>query len=49
MTKNVGMIVLSIYLILTGLITLVGFSFQGLPLLMSGLAIAAGILIILGR
>jgi hypothetical protein len=49
MTKNLGMILLSIYLILTGLITLVGFSFQGLPLLMGALAIAAGILIILGR
>jgi hypothetical protein len=49
MTKNLGMILLSIYLILTGLITLIGFSFQGLPLIMGGLAIAAGVLIILGR
>jgi hypothetical protein len=49
MTKNLGMILLSIYLILTGLITLVSFSFQGLGIIMGVLAIAAGVLIVLGR
>ena len=48
-TKNLGMILLSIWLILTGLIALLSFSFQGLPLLMAILAIAAGVLILLGR
>jgi hypothetical protein len=47
--KNPGMILLGIYLILTGLITLIGLSFQGLPIIMGVLAIAAGILIVLGR
>jgi len=36
-------------LILTGLITLVGLSFQGLAIIMGVLAIAASILILLGR
>lgn len=49
MTKNLGMILLSIYLILTGLIMLIGLSFQGLPIIMGALAIVAGILILLGR
>jgi hypothetical protein len=49
MTKNLGMLLLAIWLILTGLIALLGFSFQGLPLLMGILAIAAGVLILLGR
>ena len=49
LTKNLGMILLSTWLILTGLIALLGFSFQGLPLLMAILAIAAGVLILLGR
>ena len=47
--KSLGMILLGIYLILTGLITLIGLSFQGLPLIMGALAIAAGIFIVLGR
>jgi hypothetical protein len=48
-TRNIGMLLLSIWLILTGLITLLGFSFQGLPLVMAILAIAAGVFILLGR
>ena len=44
-----GMLLLAIWLILTGLITLLGLSFQGLPLIMGILALAAGILILLGR
>jgi hypothetical protein len=49
MTKNLGMILLSIWLIVSGLITLIGFSFQGLHVIMGILAIAAGVMIVLGR
>ena len=49
MPKNLGMILLGIWLIVAGLIALIGFSFQGLPLLMAILGIAAGVLILLGR
>jgi len=49
LTRNLGMLLLAIWLILTGLTTLVGFSFQGLPVIMAILAIAAGILILIGR
>ena len=48
-TSNMGMLLLAIWLILTGLITLLGLSFQGLPLIMGILALIAGILILLGR
>jgi uncharacterized membrane protein YeaQ/YmgE (transglycosylase-associated protein family) len=48
-SQNLGMLLLAIWLILTGLIALFGLSFQGLPLIMGILAIAAGILILLGR
>jgi len=49
LTKSIGMVLLSIWLILTGLITLLGFSFAGLPVIMAILAIAAGVFILLGR
>jgi hypothetical protein len=49
LTKNIGMILLSIWLILTGLIALLNFSFAGLPIIMAILAIAAGIFILLNR
>lgn len=49
LTKNVGMILLGIWLIMTGLIPLLHLSFEGLPLIMSILAIAAGVLALLGR
>jgi hypothetical protein len=48
-TKSIGMLLLSIWLILTGLIALLSFSFAGLPVIMAILAIAAGIFILLGR
>ena len=48
-TKNLGMLLLSIWLILYGLIALLSLSFSGLPILMAILAIAAGVLILLGR
>ncbi|MBA3030137.1 MAG: hypothetical protein FP816_15195, partial [Desulfobacteraceae bacterium] len=47
--KNLGMILLSTWLILTGLIALTNFSFNGLYMIMGILALAAGILILLDR
>jgi hypothetical protein len=49
LTKNLGMILLGIWLIMTGLIPLLHFNFQGLSLIMAISAIAAGVLILLGR
>jgi hypothetical protein len=49
LTKNLGMLLLGIWLILNGLIALLSFSFQGLHLVMAILAIAAGALISVGR
>lgn len=47
--KNLGMLLLGIWLILTGLIPLMRLSFSGLGTLMAVLAIAAGALIALKR
>jgi hypothetical protein len=49
LTKNLGMILLGIWLIMTGLIPLLHFNFQGLPLIMAIFAVATGVLILLGR
>jgi hypothetical protein len=49
LTKNLGMLLLSIWLILTGVIPLLNLSFSGLHILMAILAIVAGLLILLGR
>ena len=49
LTQNLGMILLAIWLIVGGLVALLGLSFSGLPLIMAILAIAAGILILIGR
>ena len=48
-TKSIAMLLLSIWLILTGLLTLVKFSFTGLDIIMAILAIAAGVFILIGR
>jgi hypothetical protein len=48
-TRNIGMLLLAVWLILTGLIPLLNFSFSGLHTVMAALAIAAGALIIIGR
>jgi hypothetical protein len=48
-TKNLGMLLLGIWLIATGLIPLLNISFSGLGILMAVVAIAAGALIIVGR
>jgi hypothetical protein len=46
-TKNLGMLLLAIYLILVGIIALVHIA---IPVLLTGiLALAAGILILIGR
>ena len=47
-TSNLGMLVLSIWLILSGLLHF-GFGFQNEATLLAILAIAAGVLIILGK
>ena len=48
-TRNIGFLLLAIFLILYGLIGLFSLSFSGLPVIMAILAIAAGIFILLGR
>jgi hypothetical protein len=49
-TKSLGMILLGIWLILTGLLPLVGVRESGnLGLLLNALAVAAGLLILIGR
>jgi hypothetical protein len=47
--KNLGMLLLGIWLVLTGLIQLLNFGFSGLYVIMAILAIAAGVLIGLGK
>jgi len=49
LTKSLGMILLGIWLIMTGLIPLLHLSFEGLPLIMAILAIVSGIFILLGH
>jgi hypothetical protein len=46
-TKNIGMILLAVFLIAWGLVTLLGIS--GLGVILAIIAIAAGIFILLGR
>ncbi len=47
MTERLGFILLGIWLILEGLITLLGLSFAGLNIIMGLLALVAGIIILL--
>ncbi len=49
MTRNVGMLLLAIWLILSGAVPLLNLSFSGLGTVMAILAIAAGVLIAAGR
>ena len=46
MTSSLGMILLGIWLIMTGLIPLLNLSFEGLPLIMAILAIVSGVLVL---
>jgi len=48
-TKNLGMLLLSIWLIATGLLSFFEVAFVHKDLVMAALAIAAGVLILLGR
>jgi len=48
-TKNIGMLLLSIWLILTGAMHVIHLSFAGLGMLMAILAVASGVLILVGR
>jgi len=48
-TKNLGMLLLSIWLIATGVIPLLNVSISGLGTAMAVLAIAAGVCIVSGR
>jgi hypothetical protein len=48
-TKNLGMLLLGIWLIATGLIPLLHISVSGLWTVMAVLALAAGALILVGR
>jgi len=49
LTKNLGMLLLAIWLILGGLLPLLNLSFSGVGTLMAILAIAAGVFILIGR
>ena len=48
-TNNLGMLLLGIWLVLTGLLPILNVTFAHMGLTLSALALAAGILILLGR
>jgi len=48
-TRNLGMLLLGVWLIIGGVVPLINLSFSGLGTLMAVLALAAGVLIIAGR
>jgi len=47
--KNLGLLLLGVWLVIHGLTQLVNFSFNGLSTVMAILAIVAGALVIVGR
>lgn len=47
--KSLGMLLLAIWLIVTGLVPLLSISSAGIGTIMAVLAVAAGVLILLGR
>ncbi len=49
MKKNLGLLLLGIWLIIHGLTQVVNFHFEGLGMVMAILAIVAGALIVVGR
>lgn len=49
LTKSLGMLLLGAWLIITGLTQVVNFNMPGDGMIMAVLAIAAGVLILLGR
>ena len=48
-TRSTGMLLLGIYLILSGLVSLIGLSFAYLGTILALLALIAGVLILIGR
>jgi hypothetical protein len=48
-TKNIGMLLLAVYLIVVGLIGILSLHFAGIYIVTSVLALAAGIMILLGK
>lgn len=48
-TKNLGMLLLAIWLIVTGLAQVISIPIAALGMILAVLAIAAGVLILLGR
>ena len=48
-TRNLGMLLLGVWLVISGVVPLINLSFSGLGTLMAVLALAAGVLIIAGR
>jgi hypothetical protein len=49
LTRNMGMLLLGIWLILTGLLQIASISIPGIGIILALLAIVAGILILMGR
>jgi hypothetical protein len=49
LTKNIGMLLLAVYLIVSGAAVLLGLSFANMGLVLAVLAIAAGVCILIGR
>ncbi len=49
LTKNIGMLLLAIFLIVFGLTQVIRLGFDGLNFILGGLAIAAGVFIAIGR
>jgi hypothetical protein len=49
MQKNLGLLLLAIYLILVGLAGIIGLTFQARDIILGILALIAGVLLILGR
>jgi hypothetical protein len=47
--RSIGIILLSIYLIIAGLVILFSLSFSGLPMLQGVIALLAGIALLVGR
>ena len=47
--KTIGMLLLALWLVMTGLIPLLHISFSGIGTAMAVLAVAAGVLIAIGR
>ena len=48
-TRNLGMLLLGVWLLLTGLISLLEVTVSGTYTLLAALAVAAGVLILIGR